>query len=762
MPKFARCNLRLAAAWGGLLLLLALPGRLLPAADRFVARLDDGARLTARSLPTWPIPGTPYRFDGHDLLTSNNPVRLVVDRQASVSLAAPYLVLANGDILTGTPTQLVSDPGRVGLVPRVHVRLESPLMPVAGTGVAVRTDRVLRIVATRPPTGTEPPPGTAVLADGRRLTARSIRWKDTGLMLLTESGIVEASFGELADVVFPGVDRTAAVLDDNLWAGGAPDATIARLQMRGGAILTSSRLTRDVERFRRRGRTTTNDAYYYIQPAWSSDPIAMPEPLVAWCGYRAANEAPLSLLPCETLVNRRLISQPEEWLANRTADGGLLAAVDRESDLGLITHSHSELAFDLPVAARTLEMCVGLDRAMQGGGCVRCKVVAEKSGGEVLWDSGIMQSEGGVRETGPLDVTGLVRVILVTEFAHEGRPAGADPFDIRDQVCWLDPLLTLDLSGSGQAERVLAVLAGVADWNLAGDGWRDLQLASRWNAYLPGWEPVLTLPRRTELRLTRQFRVTPSADIVELLTACPLDLDEHVFTLAVSGKPLEWRNNADRVSLRSWVSRYGRSRTREDDSVLSDRLAYWWDLSEYRGQEVTLELTLAGENDRNEIAWRSLSIRSAIGNLPPGGQPLVPDVRLPTLTPLSASPGGRTEPLANAIPAAGNRTGEPIRFLGQQFTGGYGMVRNSQLTFAIEPEYRKFVAIAGCSYQVVGPLQVLIDDKVVWERSVVSSLTPAEQIEIDIPAGAKTLTLQSGPEGPYYGYAGWTNAGFVK
>jgi hypothetical protein len=89
------------------------------------------------------------------------------------------------------------------------------------------------------------------------------------------------------------------------------------------------------------------------------------------------------------------------------------------------------------------------------------------------------------------------------------------------------------------------------------------------------------------------------------------------------------------------------------------------------------------------------------------------------------------------------------------------MVRNSQLTVAIQPEFRKFVAVAGCSYQIVGPMQVLIDDKVVWERQVVNSLTPAEQIEIDIPAGAKSLTLQVGSEG-YHGHAGWTNAGFVK
>ena len=58
-------------------------------------------------------------------------------------------------------------------------------------------------------------------------------------------------------------------------------------------------------------------------------------------------------------------------------------------------------------------------------------------------------------------------------------------------------------------------------------------------------------------------------------------------------------------------------------------------------------------------------------------------------------------------------------------------------------------------------MQVLIDDRVVWERAAISSLSPAEQIEIAIPAGAKTLTLQSGSESLYYGAAAFAEAGFV-
>ena len=166
------------------------------------------------------MPGSPSRFENRDLASATNPLRLIRDRRANVSRKPPLLVLANGDVLTGLPTELEPDLGRVAHVPRVKIQLEPPLMPVTGTVVPIRTDRVLRIMLTdgaaagRTESGPMPPPGMVVLADGRRLVARSIRWRQYGLALLTGDGVVEADFGDLADVVFPHVDLSAAVLED--------------------------------------------------------------------------------------------------------------------------------------------------------------------------------------------------------------------------------------------------------------------------------------------------------------------------------------------------------------------------------------------------------------------------------------------------------------------------------------------------------------------------------------------------------------------
>jgi hypothetical protein len=441
-----------------------------------------------------------------------------------------------------------------------------------------------------------------------------------------------------------------------------------------------------------------------------------------------------------------------------------------ESDLGLATHAECTVAFDLPPGAVTLTTAVGLDRAVGDGGCVRCQIVADKPDNDkpdngVLWDSDILLGGDGPKPTGPVDVKGLARVSLVTDFAHEGRPAGADPLDIRDQVTWLAPLVRLDPSQGGGPGRLLSVLAGLGDWELAGDDWKKAQISTRWNWSTTAWEPVVSLPKGTALVLKHKLHVSHAGDVVELRTACPDDLALHNFTLTVDGKPISWNTNADREVLRAWIRNYyARARgtyDRYEDTYLSDRLAYWWDLQPWRGKEVTLELTMGTPENAGEIVWRGFSIRSAVSNLPDSGQPLPFDVPLTDITPLrmTGTKGGFM-PVKDALPTA--KLPDPIRFLGQAFAGGYGMREGSSVLFPLAPEYRKFVAVVGCCQTAIGPLQVAIDDKVVWERPLVQGLSPAEQIEIEIPAGAKTLTIYAGEGGPYNGHAAWANAGFVK
>src|SRR5581483_11772531 len=196
---------------------------------------------------------------------------------------------------------------------------------------------------------------------------RAVRWRKQGLAVLTADGVVDVPFTDLAEAVFPGVDRSQAVIDDNQWAAESSPTAIGRFQTTRGAVITAARVVREQEQARRRGRVA-NTVFYYAQPAWADQPIAIPEQEIVCCGYRGSDEAPLTLFPTTTIANRRLTGSPEPWAINQAAEGGLLFSTAIESDIGLAAHSHSAVAFDLPPAAKTLQLAVGLDRAVGEGG----------------------------------------------------------------------------------------------------------------------------------------------------------------------------------------------------------------------------------------------------------------------------------------------------------------------------------------------------------------------------------------------------------
>ncbi len=725
------------------MVLWAMGNRGTLAADRYMAWLRDGTRVTARGLSAWPLPGGSFRLDNREILDTENAARFVRDQDAASNLKPPYVVMANGDIVPGMLTQLEAEPGRAGKATRVLVELESPLVPVSGASLPVQAQFVERIVV-EPRAGTPAAAGTVRLLEGRQLTARAIRWRERGLAALTAEGIVEIDFADLAEVVFPNVERTEAVLADNAWAGGGHSAAICRLATKGGAALTAARVMREQETGRRRGRLAS-EVLYYVQPAWADEPLAIPEEEIVACGYRGADEAPLSCFPTTTIANRRLIGQPEAWTANRDSRGGVLASGGLESDLGIAAHAHSEIACDLPAAARSLQLAVGL--AARDGGCVRCKIVNDQ--GVVVWNTRVFEGKDGVRRAEAIEIGGMKRLVLITEYAHDERPPGADPLDIRDAVVWLALLIKLDATIADPAYRLRTMLAGAGDWQPSGEGWGKTRLSSQWNLPASTWYPAIGVSKGEVLSLRRTMRVSRENDVVELLTVCPADLDEHDLQLSVNGTAVPWHNNADRNQLRQWTARYSKQRARDgsaEESNLSDRLAYWWDLQAWRGQEVTLQLDLAGKRETNEIVCRGLAVRSAIGNLAAGDEPRRPAV-----------------PLAKVLMDGDAAFLQPgaVRLLGQEFQQGYTLARNGSARWTIAPEFKSFVAVVGCANQVAGPLQIVVDDRVVWERATINSLSPAEQVVVELPPGAKTLMLRCGAEAPFYGAAALVEAGFL-
>lgn len=733
---------------------------------RYVAVYRDGfvAYSSAIGAPSWHEPRPEGQRTNQVQFGHEGEPLLYRDRSVRPHLRPPYIEFANGDVITGAVTgfdPMASDYGHRAVL---LVAAQSPLTAYGNKPLAVRADRVSRIVTTAHPLAGEST-SRVLLTDGRLLDAKSIRFSESGLTLLTEGGVERVGFSQIADLPLH-VDRTAALLEDCLLASSMRNTRLTRLTTREGVVLTGTRINQLIVHDRRRleesneqGRSTE----LVLQPSWALDPVAVSNSSVCQSSFRSPNELPLSLLPAQSLAQRGVIGAALPWQRNASVHTAPLATQTMEADLGLGVHAHSEVAFDLPAAARELSLWVGLDKRAGPGGCVVCRIRREHSAGEVLWESGFLRGQDPPAQVGPLNVSGLARIVLVTEMGHEGRPAGADPLDIRDDVAWLSPLVTIDPLAIRTHETIANVLHGLHDWEFAPDQLADLELSSVWNSFRARWDPVLRIPRQREVILTRKVVITPTSDVLELLTAAPTRLESHDLSLQVNGTTLPWHANRDRERLasRQPTRRSLRPvlRRNDDEDTQDDTLAYWWDLQAYRGQTVTLQLRLQADFLDVEYTWGALSLRGAVANLPADSNLPKPDVWLTEVEALErASHKDRGHPLPRAIPA--DRP-QPLRLRGQQFAEGYGMMRNSSVSFAVQPEYRAFVALVGTCTETSGPFRVLLDGRPVWEAPSKNALEGGEWIEIPLPPDTEKLTLETGPDGGYHGYSAFANAGFL-
>jgi hypothetical protein len=158
---------------------------------------------------------------------------------------------------------------------------------------------------------------------------------------------------------------------------------------------------------------------------------------------------------------------------NRNIRGEWLRSGTQEIGHGCGTGTSGRFRFALPPEATEFTGAVGLDRLAGSGGCARVQVQLAgssdpKVSGQKLWESPLLQ---GSTHTHPFQITlpaaeGSRALELATDAAHNDRPPGADPFEIRDFVNWLDPLVTCAPESWQQA-----VAAEFDAWHPAGPAW---------------------------------------------------------------------------------------------------------------------------------------------------------------------------------------------------------------------------------------------------------------------------------------------------
>ncbi|MFP6692599.1 MAG: NPCBM/NEW2 domain-containing protein, partial [Pirellulales bacterium] len=416
-------------------------------------------------------------LDDQLVFQPNKNVRLIRNRQKRILREGPYIEFVNGDILPGQVESVgVANPGR-NMPDYLQVRLSAPLKNHGGQNdslINVRAEHVARLV-TRVPENGSAKSGYIWFKSGNSIVARSIRWRPDEVQVLTNEGLQAIPIHDVAQLHRPIKERIRWMLAGKTEIGLDSSGHQVMFRTVNGAWLT----TWEAKMVRHSSSGTV------IQPSWALDSIMLAPEDIAEVLFLRSNEIPLAALPAETLVKKNHFEK-WKWVRNRNARGGRLDSGDRYSPIGVGMHAYTAVAFYLPPDAHSFSSWLGLDRGVGDGGCVRASVHVNDLKGEPVWRSDFLQGGNPSVRVGPLSVNDQKRLVLVADFGHKGRPRGADPFDIRDEVDWIDSIVETRPSEPvlPELEEIFPFLRG---WTLSEKDRARLSPTQIWIPYEGRW-----------------------------------------------------------------------------------------------------------------------------------------------------------------------------------------------------------------------------------------------------------------------------------
>jgi len=720
--------------------------------DRYWAWFQDGTHVAGKRLDSLYHPQHPPKLDGRPLLGPSNSARVIRDTTLSSSQSGPLVEMTNGDIVRGRADRVEGRDGESACSAAPFLLIQPYLGNHSGSdtagGIAVHPDMVRRIVSQRRPPA-EFQPGLVKFGNGRQIIARTVRFYEEGIRLLGESGVVNVPFKDLAEVHIPERDRLTGVLFDSLWQPSGTDHWIVRVRTTNGSQLTFRRNHMTID-----GLSEENhNRRFSVMPAWSLGGVLIDRDSVVWWTFRRPNEIPLSLLPV-----RKADQAPGlhrwSWQRNRNVLGSALSVAPFASDLGIGTHSRSELVFQLPTTAQSISGMVGLDDAAGSGGCVTCRIFRDQQRSPPLWQREFLKGSDPPVRFGPIGLSQAKSLALMTEFAHRGRPTGTDPLDVRDHVDWLNPLVTVDLAATKRPAGIVRRYAPQLT------GWQPVEMLEGRVSVRPWWsrrrqrwlmamvpDAETKIAETKPLELTRPMRISLSNALVYMAAGRDrADETFHQISLLIDGEKQGTTLNGDLG-------------TNAGPNDAHDR---FWSLGKHVGKDAVVSLLLTPHGSANStpagIIWREIRFGPLIEGVPADGRPIEPDVPLESLTPTKVT-GRKPDMAAGKIDGGG-----PLEIRGYPFEKGFGTHGNITLTYELDPAWTRFVAVVGLadSWQPVGPYEVLLDGKPHFQTTHPSTFgrnTPGQQLDVPIPPGHKKLTLRvKGPDSQ----AAWGNAGFMR
>ena len=147
---------------------------------------------------------------------------------------------------------------------------------------------------------------------------------------------------------------------------------------------------------------------------------------------------------------------------------------------------------------------------------------------------------------------------------------------------------------------------------------------------------------------------------------------------------------------------------------------------------------------------------AALKSAPP---PPMPDVYLSDLKPLKSVAGwGGSPKMDRSI------QDKPLTVNGKTFDKGIGTHAHSEIVFALDPGWRRFVASAGCDDESKGSVAFEVHaDAVLLARSTAMGPRQLWHFDLAVPQRSRELRLvvTDGGNGASHDHADWLNAGFV-
>lgn len=437
--------------------------------QRYQAVLQNGQRLQGKALTDWHEPQRIPRLDNQPLLDPGNPARWLRDRSLPLGETPPACVeLHTGDCLPGhvsearTGLESKSDPAPAHLIVEPRCTLEPPKdRPVSR--LRVDTSYVRRIVWQRR-RKLDYQPGSLFFRDGRIQQFQAFRLEGSTVQILLEDGAKRVPFTEISELHLPALTQPWQLHFSELATLCTKVETrVWQLETGGGLIVTSS-----PERFAPRFEGNPNDPIRWVhalQPAWSLDPLWIPIREVAIWRFFAQHEVPLQRA-CELHRGDANVAAETRWTTNRNILGGPLRSLTTDFGFGIGLQAPGQLQLPLPSDCVALRTVVCLDRLAGRGGCA--KVRMRTNNNQPLWESPLLQGAEVVADTSRLALPPKSQQLVVElDQVHQGRPTGADPFDIRDHINLADGWLELE-PAAVQRELERRAPEQIAAWK----GWR--------------------------------------------------------------------------------------------------------------------------------------------------------------------------------------------------------------------------------------------------------------------------------------------------